>query len=87
METRLLGPVVILQRGTSITGITSTKPTVLLSEKLIFPDSTEIVVGKEMRALWNGHEGAAFDCNPLTSYKIASISARGIVTSANMPVN
>jgi hypothetical protein len=85
--TLLLGPVVILQRGTSTTAITSTKPMVLLSQKLIFPNGTEVVIGKEMRPLWNGSEGAAFDCNPLTTYKIAAISHNGIVTSSRMPLN
>ena len=88
--TRLVGPVVVLQKskpGISIMGTTSTKPMVLLSEKLIFPNGTEVVVGREMRNLWAGAEGAAFDCAPETKRKIAAISHNGIVTGANMPLN
>lgn len=86
-QTRLVGPVVLLQRARSITGTTSTRPTVLLSQKLIFPDGTEIVIGREMRPLWQSAEGAAFDCSASTRYKIAAISHNGIATSAQMPVN
>lgn len=71
-STKLAGPVVILQAG-------KPRPTVLLSNKLIFPDGSEVVVGVPCRALWQGADGAAFDADPKTVWRIAASVRNGII--------
>src|SRR5258708_9521096 len=68
-NTALVGPVVILQKAHP--SIQGTRPTVLLSHKLIFPDQTEVVIGVECRALWQGSDGAAFDAPRERAWRIA----------------
>lgn len=59
-------------------------PLVLISNKLIFPDGTQVVVGVETRALWQGADGAAFDANPETKWKIAASVRNGIILDGGL---
>jgi hypothetical protein len=77
--TRIAGPVVILQK--TVTTLAGPKAMVLLSNKLIFPDGSEVVVGVETRALWQGHDGAAFDASPTSFWKIAAAQRAGIISA------
>jgi hypothetical protein len=85
-QTKLVGPVVILQQSKT-TAITFTSRTVVLSLKLILPDRTEIVIGMPMRSVWSGADGTAFDQAPDRFWKIAAVSSRGVITQAPMPFN
>jgi hypothetical protein len=78
-ETRVVGPVVIIQRARP--DIPRSKPTVLLSHKVIFPDRSETVVAVECRALWAGHDGSAFDPKPGEFWKVAATRRNGIITA------
>ena len=74
LGTIMVGPVVIIQAM-------KPRPVVLLSNKLIFPDGTQVVVGVETRALWQGADGAAFDANPATRWRIAASVRNGIIVN------
>lgn len=77
-NTYMVGPVAILQ---------AVKPRamVFLSNKLIFPDKTEVVIAVETRPLWQGADGAAFDAIPGRAWRIAASFRNGIIVGAMRP--
>jgi hypothetical protein len=74
LGTTMVGPVVILQG--------KPRPMVLISNKLIFPDGTQIVAAVETRALWGGADGCAYDADPATKWKIAASVRNGIIVNS-----
>jgi len=74
IRTRLVGPVVLLQKATP-----PQPATVMLSHKLIFPDGAEVVIAAHCRQLWAGYDGVAFDLPTNQHWQIASAISKGII--------
>ena len=71
-NTKLVGPVIVLQRKQG-------QAMVYLSNKLLLPDGTEVVISVECRQLWAGHDGVAFDAKPNSNWRIAASSRNGLI--------
>jgi len=73
---KIAGPVVILSPP---------KPTaparLMLSNKVIFTDGTEMVLAAPTRLLWAGADGTAFDVKPDSPWqRMASKRSSGVIT-------
>lgn len=80
--TKMVGPVVILQRQAM-----ARAARVLISHKLIFPDGAETVIAAECRALWGSAAESAFDVAPSTTWKIAASSRGGVIIGTQGMLN
>jgi hypothetical protein len=78
---------------TSMVAVLQTDPrtlkiSALFSQKLLFPDGSEAVIGAPTRLLWAGADGVAFGVDPRTVWKIAAARNKHVIISAGaIPAN
>jgi hypothetical protein len=57
---------------------------ILFSRKIMFPDSSEIVIAVPSRLLWAGADGVAYGVDPRSVWRIAAARTERVIVSAGV---